>query len=150
MNQIKTQLRKERRRRPRKGQRGLTLIEILVVVAILGLIAGVVGISVSGAFSDTQIDAAKVQVGNISDALEVYKFKNQRYPTTAEGLRPLEAPPGGKTPVMETVPDDPWGAPYLYVSPGQHNRGKFDLSSKGPDGQSGTDDDISNWKKENS
>ena len=31
--------------------------------------------------------------------------------------------------------------------PGKHNTDSFDVWSNGPDGQSGTDDDIGNWDK---
>lgn len=134
-----------RRRRPRPAQRGLTLIEILVVVTILGIIAGIIGINVIGALDDAKKDTAKVQIKNISDALELYKIKFSRYPTTAEGLGALEKPPEGKKPLMDSIPKDPWANDYLFVSPGQHNPAKFDLASKGPDGQGDSEDDIKNW-----
>ncbi|NJK88603.1 MAG: type II secretion system major pseudopilin GspG [Myxococcales bacterium] len=133
------------RRRGRRSQRGLTLIEILVVVTILGLIAGIVGITVAGQLEDAKIDTGKVQIKNISDALELYKVKLNRYPSTAEGLNALTSPPEGRKPFMETIPMDPFGAEYLYISPGTHNPSKFDLSSKGPDGVADTEDDINNW-----
>ena len=41
---------------------------------------------------------------------------------------------------------DPWGNPYLYCYPSKKNQnGDFDFWSAGPDGQSGTADDIGNW-----
>jgi general secretion pathway protein G len=134
-----------KKRRGRKGRRGLTLIEILVVVTILGIIAGIIGINVVGALEDSKRDTANVQMKNISDALELYKIKFSRYPTTAEGLSALEKPPEGKKPLMESIPKDPWGADYLYVAPGQHNTSKFDIQSKGGDGIADSEDDIKNW-----
>lgn len=133
------------RRRGRKSRRGLTLIEILVVVTILGLIAGIVGITVAGQLEEAKIDTAKVQIKNISDALELYKVKLNRYPSTAEGLQALVSPPEGRRPFMETIPEDPFGSEYLYISPGTHHPSKFDLYSKGPDGVADTEDDITNW-----
>jgi len=133
------------RRRGRKSRRGLTLIEILVVVTILGLIAGIVGITVAGQLEEAKIDTAKVQIKNMSDALELYKVKLNRYPSTAEGLQILTSPPEGRKPFMETIPEDPFGSDYLYISPGTHNPSKFDLYSKGPDGVADTEDDITNW-----
>lgn len=137
--------RKRRRRAPRKGQRGLTLIEILVVVTILGLIAGIVGITVANQLEDAKIDTANIQLKNIGEALDLYKIKFNRYPKTAEGLTVLTKPPGGKKPLMETIPKDPWDQDYIFVSPGTHNSGKFDLQSKGPDGVADTEDDVKNW-----
>lgn len=136
---------KRRQRRPRRRQRGLTLIEILVVVTILGLIAGIVGITVANQLEDAKIDTASVQMKNISEALELYKIKFNRYPNTAEGLQSLTSPPGGKKPLMETIPKDPWDADYIFVCPGQHNPAKFDIQSKGPDGIADSEDDIKNW-----
>lgn len=134
-----------KRRRSRKGQRGLTLIEILVVVAILGMIAGIVGITVANQFTGASVDSAKLQIKNIEDALELYKVKFAKYPTTAEGLQALTNPPQGRAPIMEKIPKDPFGEDYLYTYPGSHNQSKFDLYSKGPDNTADTEDDITNW-----
>jgi general secretion pathway protein G len=148
MNSLETapvNARSRKRRKPRRGSRGLTLIEILVVVTILGIIAGIIGINVIGALEDAKNDTATVQLKNVGDALELYKIKFSRYPNTAEGLSALEKPPEGKKPLMESVPKDPWGADYIYVSPGQHNPSKFDLQSKGADGIADSEDDVKNW-----
>jgi general secretion pathway protein G len=134
-----------RRRPPRPASRGLTLLEILVVVTILGIIAGIVGITVVDQLEQAKIDSAKVQIGRLEEALDLYKIKFNQYPSTAEGIKALEAPPKSKKPVMEKVPEDPWSNPYIYLQPGQHNTGKFDLYSKGPDGVAETEDDIKNW-----
>jgi general secretion pathway protein G len=42
---------------------------------------------------------------------------------------------------MRDVPNDPWGNPYHYRSPGQTN----EIWSNGPDGKAGTLDDIQSW-----
>jgi general secretion pathway protein G len=47
---------------------------------------------------------------------------------------------------IKKIPQDPWGQPYLYISPGVH--GDYDLFSYGPDGESGGEGenaDIANW-----
>ncbi|MEL7371111.1 MAG: type II secretion system major pseudopilin GspG [Myxococcota bacterium] len=133
------------RRRSRAGQRGLTLIEILVVVTILGLIAGIVGITVANQLEDSKLNAADLQINRFSEALDLYKIKFNRYPNTTEGLNALSTPPGGRKPIMESIPRDPWDNEYVYVSPGTHNPSKFDLMSKGPDLIADTEDDIKNW-----
>lgn len=139
---------KKKLKKPRRRARGLTLIEILVVVTILGIIAGIIGINVIGALNDAKKDTAKIQIKSISDTLELYKIKFNRYPNTGEGLSALEKPPGGKSPLMESIPKDPWGSDYIFVSPGQNNPAKFDLSSKGEDGVAGNEDDIKSWGNE--
>ena len=44
--------------------------------------------------------------------------------------------------------DDPWGSPYIYLSPGNHYGYDYDLSSYGKDGKEGGDSynaDVTNW-----
>ena len=134
------------KRRPRLRRRGLTLIEILVVVTILGMIASIVGIMVAGQLEDAKVDTTKVQLKNVGEALQLYKIKLNRFPTTAEGLQALTRPPEGRKPFMEIVPKDAWSQDFIYVSPGSHNPAKFDLQSKGADGVADTEDDIKNWE----
>jgi general secretion pathway protein G len=134
-------------RRPRRLARGLTLIEILVVVTILGLIAGIVGVAVVGQLEETQVDTTRTQIKNIENALDIYKMKFGSYPSSTEGLGVLANPPNNRNPIMETIPKDPWGGDFVYISPGQHNPASFDIYSKGPDQQGGTGDDITNWSE---
>ena len=49
--------------------------------------------------------------------------------------------------IPEQKPVDPWGTPYIYRCPGQHNVDTYDLVSPGPDLQEGTADDINNWSQ---
>lgn len=131
------------RRRPRKGQRGLTLIEILVVVTILGIIASMVGITVANQLEDAKIQTTRTQIADIAKALDLFKIKFSKYP---QSLNDLVTPPEGKKPIMESIPKDAWDNDYVYIFPGQHNPGKFDIQSKGPDGVTDNEDDITNWK----
>jgi general secretion pathway protein G len=56
--------------------------------------------------------------------------------------------PGWGGPYLDkAIPNDPWGRPYLYKSPGEH--GPYDLSSLGADGNPGGDgenQDFTNWQ----
>ena len=49
--------------------------------------------------------------------------------------------------IKRGVPNDPWGNPYVYRFPGQHNVNSYDLHSFGPDGHEGGDD-IDNWSQQ--
>ena len=138
---------RRRRRAPRAAQRGLTRIEILVVGTSLGLSACFGGVSVFIQLQDSLFVTARLQLQEISKSLDIYKIKNNRYPSTTEGLQALVKPPGGKKPIMDTLPKDPRDGDYIYVSPGSHNPSKFDLSSKGPDGVADTEDDVTNWRE---
>jgi len=81
-------------------------------------------------------------------ALDQFQIDCGRYPTDAEGLAALVKRPADTTgwqgPYVKTLVSDPWGRPYHYRSPGQHNN-DFDLFSTGPDGREGGGDDITNW-----
>lgn len=128
---------------PRERRRGLTLIEVLIVVTILGLIAGIVSVNLIGEMREAEKKAARLELGKLSELLDLYRMKFQRYPTTAEGLSALINPPEGAEPLLarSEVPRDPWGGEYLYIA-SDGSRPPYRLSSKGPDGQEGTDDDL--------
>jgi general secretion pathway protein G len=81
-----------------------------------------------------------------------YKKDTGNYPATAEGIWSLaECPPrvaGWQGPYLAepAMPIDPWGQVYQYAFPGRHNgAGHYDVWSNGPDGLSGTADDVGNW-----
>ena len=87
----------------------------------------------------------------MSAALDLFYLDAGRYPTGAEGLEALVRPVTGiaawNGPYVKggKIPADPWGNAYVYASPGKNNQKGYDLSSVGPDGRSGTEDDIVNW-----
>lgn len=135
------------------GQRGFTLLELLVVLGIIALLAGIVGPQVMKHTGESKIKAAKVQIEDLSAALDMYKLDNGNYPSTDQGLKALiEAPEGAKRwngPYLSKskMPLDPWQEDYHYASPGTH--GKFDLYTYGADnkeGGDGEDQDIVSWE----
>lgn len=138
------------------NSRGFTLLEILVVVFILSLLAAIVAPQFIGRTEDAKIAEAKVQIKNFETALKLFKLDNGYYPSTEQGLESLiEEPASGRTPAnyreggyleQKKIPTDPWGAPYIYVSPGED--GDFEIISLGADGREGgegNDADIKNW-----
>lgn len=135
------------RRRPRRPQRGFSLLEIMVVITLIGLVTAAIGVAVMNQLEKGQMDTARSQAYEIAKSVELYKLQSGTFPTTGQGLTVLASPPKGK-PLMDKVPKDPWGADYIYVIPGQKNASKFDVRSKGPDGQEGTEDDVGNWPDE--
>jgi general secretion pathway protein G len=133
---------------------GFTLIEIMVVVVIIGMLSGLVGVNVFNRLKKANIQATKTQIYNLSQALDNYKLDNHAYPSSEMGLDALINKPSnvGNTYAsggylqQKKLPNDAWGQEYNFVSPGVHNTDSFDLWSKGPDREDGTDDDISNWE----
>jgi general secretion pathway protein G len=139
--------------RPMGRWAGFTLIELLVVLVILGLLAGLVGPQVLKYLSSASSDTARLQIENLSNAMEGYRIEVGRYPSTEEGLEALvEAPPGatrwnGPYLKKNVIPKDPWGNEYNYRSPGEH--GPFDIFSLGSDnapGGEGESRDIVSWE----
>jgi general secretion pathway protein G len=151
-----TQVRKARRRRSRAHrQGGFTLVEMLVVITIIGLIMSLVGPRVLNYLGESKVKAAKIQIQSFSSALDLFYLDAGRYPSTAEGLAALVKPASGLAawngPYLKggSVPNDPWGKPYLYRSPGE--RSAYEILSYGADGQeggTGTAADISTASNE--
>ncbi|AQQ71388.1 PilD-dependent protein PddA [Limihaloglobus sulfuriphilus] len=136
-----------------KRKTGFTLIELLLVLVILAALAAVVVPKFTRRSEQARITAAKTDISNIEVALDAFEIDNGRYPTTSEGIKALIEKPsnadGWETPYLKRgVPKDPWGAEYIYKQPGSHNEYGYDLSSGGPDGQAGNEDDIVNWTEE--
>ena len=135
--------------------RAFTLMEILIVLAILGLLVGLSVTKLTGVFNGAQIKTAQMFVSESMKApLFTYKMQMGDFPSTEEGLQALLVAPPNKAdrwqgPYLEVqggkLPVDPWGEPYQYRYPGVHNKGGYDLWSKGPDHTDGTEDDIGNW-----
>jgi general secretion pathway protein G len=134
---------------------GFTLIEIMAVVLIIGLLTTLVGIAIIPQIDKGRVTTARTQIKNLEAALETYRMDNARFPTSEQGLEALINPPqdvrnyqtGGYL-RERRIPADPWGNPYQYESPGQHNDHSFDLWSFGADGTPGGEDadaDIGNW-----
>ena len=135
----------------REGALGFTLLELLVVLVILGLLVGIVAPRFFGQVGKSEVKVATAQIRALEDSLDQYRLDVGRYPATEQGLAALNTQPTGVTRwhgpyLKKAVPNDPWGNPYQYRSPGEH--GEVDLFSLGKDGQpggTGEAADISNW-----
>jgi general secretion pathway protein G len=131
-----------------------TLIEMLLVVAIIGTLAALIVPKIAGKGEEAKKKAAAADIKSIGLALDMFEVDNGHYPSGRSGLQDLLVQPrdaqGWKGPYlkdMTTVPVDPWGHPYIYEYPGKHTVNSYDLTSMGPDGQMGNEDDIANWKR---
>ena len=132
------------------GRFGFTLIELLLVLVILTALAAVVVPKFTRRSEQARITAANTDISNLGLALDAFEIDIGRLPTTSEGIGALLEPPlnavGWNGPyIKKGIPVDPWGNPYVYQFPGQHNPREYDLYSYGPNGQEGGDDDIVNW-----
>lgn len=58
--------------RGKKGQQGFTLIELLVVVTILGILAGIVTLSLVGLTTHANVQACNSEYKTVQSALDAY------------------------------------------------------------------------------
>lgn len=133
-----------RRLASRQRPRGMTLLEIMIVIAILGLIATVVVVGVMNQFENAKIKTARLKIKELQKALDLYRVDQNEYPSQSQGLQALLNPPGGMNPYLtaKELPKDPWGQQFVYYYPARSGGAGYEILSKGPDGQEGTDDDI--------
>jgi len=127
----------------RLKSRGFTLIEVMVVVVILSILAAIIVPKVMDRPDTARLVKAKSDIRALESALNLYKLDNFDYPSTDQGLQALVPK------YIDRLANDPWGNPYLYLSPGLH--GDMDIYTLGADGLQGGDGknaDIGNWNVE--
>jgi len=128
-----------------------TLLEMMLVVTIIALILGAAIYAFKGKVESAQLVRARADIQSVTSGLMAYRMLNGFFPTSEQGLQALVTRPDTDprprqwTQQCESLPVDPWQHPYIYVCPGKHNTGTFDLYSAGPDGVPDNDDDITNW-----
>jgi general secretion pathway protein G len=134
-----------------RNRSGFTLVELLVVMVIIGMLAALVFPRLIPKVGKGKQAAAKAQIELLGQALDQFRLDTGRYPATTEGLNALMVDPGAPNwdgPYLKkAVPNDPWGRPYNYQSPGNH--GDYDLISYGADGSpggEGDNKDILSWE----
>ena len=142
--------------RPGRSLAGFTLIEVLVVIAVIAMLAALVAPNVFQHVGTAKDATARSQIELLGAALDAYRLDNGRYPTTEQGLDALQTEPSTQPlpsnwrgPYLrKAVPLDPWGAPFVYLSPGEINPRNYDLFSLGADGEpggEGEDADVVSW-----
>ena len=114
--------------RKKRREAGFTLVELMVVIVIIGLLVTIVALNVLPSGDTARIQKAKADIAQIEGGLELYKLQNMTFPNTTQGLNALVTAPAGLTDpsryqrggYLKKLPNDPWGRPYLYASPGAH------------------------------
>ncbi len=121
-------------KRSRKDKRkGMTLVEIMIVVIIMAMIAAAVGIAVIPALNKAKIDSTRTDAMTLRSAVELYMASGGTDCPSVQNL------------VTEHIVNastrtkDAWDHDFSIECSGND----FTVSSNGPDGQSGSEDDIS-------
>lgn len=135
-------------------QRGFTLMEIMVVIFIMGLLIAVVAPSVLGSQDKAMKQKVMADLSTLEQALDMYRLDNLRFPSNEQGLSALVIKPTAEPlprawradGYIRRLPQDPWGTPYQYRSPGEYGRVDiYSLGADGIEGGEGIDADLGNW-----
>lgn len=108
---------------------GFTLLELLVVIVIIGLLAGYVAPRYFSQVSKSEVQVARAQIESFGKALDQFRLDKHRYPSPEEGLAAI------RPYLKKDLPNDPWGRPYVYRTPGQS--AEYEIVSYGRDGKAG-------------
>jgi general secretion pathway protein G len=147
---IKTRL----ERRPVRG--GFTLLEVLLVLAILVVLAAMVVPNLLGRQREALVRASRTNIAGLENAVKLYAQNHDgEYPRgTEDDVFPLlmsgtDHRGRPQDPYLDALPLDGWKNPLRYEYPPSSNRptigNKPAIWSVGPDGQDGTEDDVTNW-----
>ena len=71
-------------------QAGFTLIEVMVVIVILAILAGLVVPKVVGQSDKARVKTTETALSTTSNAIDMFKVDNGRYPTTPRRVRRLK------------------------------------------------------------
>jgi len=124
---------RKRARKARRSKSGMTLVEIMIVVIIMAMIATAVGMAVLPQLERARVTQTGTDAQTIRSAVELYLAQN----------------PGGDCPSVSDLVDehmlnsntntqDQWGNEFIVDCEADDPV----VTSNGPDGQSGTEDDI--------
>ncbi len=140
----------KRTRRRRRG--GVTIVEIIVVVIIIATLATLIAPKVFRHVGRAKQSVAAQHIQALEQAIDLFCTDYERMPASLTELveRPDDIPPEQWNPPTIKAKNltDPWGRPYQYVYPGEHNDGSYDLFTLGRDDQpggEGDDADVTNW-----
>jgi general secretion pathway protein G len=118
-------------------------MEMLIVIALIGMLAALVGSNIIKRFDESKVNTTKLQMRQLSLALDDFRRLCGFYPSTDQGLDSLIHAPEGRPCKNWTdgfvqggkLPKDAWSNDFVYTSDGE----KFVITSLGSDGKEGGD-----------
>lgn len=127
---------KERRARSR---RGMTLVEIMIVLAIIAGLMVAVAFAAFPAIDRSRVAITKIKVNKVKGEAINY-YANESPGQLPDELVDLVEPPSGSAPYLnEDDLVDEWNHDLGY---NKESERKFEVRSRGIDGEEGNDDDI--------
>lgn len=122
----------------RQSRKGFTLIELLIVVSILAVLGGIAVANFMGQAENANFVATRTSIANIKKAVDAFRLEVKRLPKSMEEL---STPINDGEPLLDPgAHNDAWGNPIEYKLEGK----RYTLTSAGPDGIMGTEDDLTN------
>ena len=119
------------------------MIEIMAVIVIIGILAGIVAVSVVGKIDKARVISTKASLKMLHSAVIQFKLDTGRYPTEEAGLQELIEQPTDVTGwntggYLETtsLPKDAWGNDFIYQLFPESGK-PFVIISYGADGEEG-------------
>jgi general secretion pathway protein G len=101
-----------------RANRGFTLLELMIVVAIIGVLAAILIPNFLHARAQAQSAACEGNLKMIATALEEYATDHGGlYPAASGPVTPALFGGAGNV-YVQTIPPDPAGGSYFYVTPG--------------------------------
>jgi len=123
----------------KNARSAFTLVELLLVVTILGILAAVVVVNFTGKGDEARKQATRTSISAICTAVATFDATKSRLPESLDELTVETA--DGAALLDKGNLNDSWGHPFHYK---KISKFKYEVRSDGPDGQTGTDDDIIN------
>ena len=124
-------------------RRAFTMIEIMAVIVIIGILAGIVAVSVVGKIDKARVISTKASLKMLHSAVIQFKLDTGRYPTEEAGLQELIEQPTDVTGwntggYLETtsLPKDAWGNDFVHQLLPESGK-PFVIISYGANGEEG-------------
>lgn len=137
---------------------GFTLIEVMIVIAIILALSGLIGVALFQRRDEAKKQLVQIDLNSMKSALKQFRLDYERWPTDEEGITVLwdkgvldgEADENKWHKYLdEAMPNDKWDRPWGYRQVSENgDEDTYDLWSVGPDGEEGTEDDITSWTKD--
>lgn len=112
---------------------GISLIELLTTIAIIILLVGISVPAISFIKDNSKKAKTKAEIKQLDTALLAFFTENGSYPKTGQLLASLSEKYFSFDPsrIKNGAYLDPWGEPYIYISPSSSNKKGYELYSIG-------------------